>query len=105
VNKMNVEQIKKRTKRFLKKTPIRDEKAKRTLVTFPQWTDELERKMAVETLIILYETYKGVQYRMGILEAYREAIKTYSKRWIEWKIVSDKGGENHEFEADTENSG
>jgi len=105
VNKMNVEQIKKRTKRFLKKTPMRDEKAKRTLATFPQWADELERKMAVETLIILYDTCRGKQYKMGVVEAYHEALKTYSKRWIEWKIATDKGGENHEFEADSEDSG
>ena len=101
---MNVDKIKKRTKRFLKKTPLRDKNARQTMARFPQWKDDVAKQLAVETLIILHETYKGTPYRMGVLEAYHEAIKIYSQRWIDWQIATDKGGDEDEFEADSENS-
>lgn len=66
---MNIDKIRKRTKRFLKRRPLRDKQARKALVKFPRWKDDTAQDMAVETLIILYDTYKGDRYKLGVLEA------------------------------------
>ena len=39
---------------------------------------------------------------MGVLEAYHEAIRIYSQRWVDWRETTDKGGdEDEQLEADS----
>ena len=101
---MTVQEIEKRTRRFLKKSPLRDKGARKNLVKFPKWKEEEAQRMGIETLIILYNTYMGQLHEMGILEAYTEAIRTYSERWIAWVKDTEKGDEKDESEDDFQNN-
>ena len=100
---MNIGKIRRRTKRFLKRRPEREGQAKKTLAKFPRWKDDTSQQYAVETLIILYDTYRGGRYKMDVPEAYHEAIRIYSQRWVDWRGTTDKGGdEDGQLEADSE---
>lgn len=103
---MNIDKIKKRTKRFLKQRPKWDKQAKKALAKFPRWDDDTAQHLAVETLILLYDTYRnqykrGVLYKMTVLEAYLESIKTYAQRWMDWRITTDKGGDEENVTDET----
>lgn len=92
--------IEKRIRRYQKKKPKTDVQARKWLIAFPQFDEELSKKWAREAIIIQYDLFIGEQYKMSISEAYQEAIAEFGRRWQQWRQDTQEYIDNEGRDSD-----